>query len=93
MHWGKGEGNLSSNVSETQHEFRFTLNLEVAEGVFIFPNLLKHPYLDLSGLWLSINPRDLAESQGSRTSPSQGSQHLQASSSRARTRQRPVVSS
>jgi len=39
MHWGKGEGNLSSNISETQHEFRSALNLEETEGVFICPNL------------------------------------------------------
>lgn len=32
-------GRKSFNISETQHEFRSTLNLEVAEGVFTFPNL------------------------------------------------------
>lgn len=47
MPQGKGEGNPPSNISKTQHEFSSTLNLEVAEGVFIFPDLLKCPYLDL----------------------------------------------
>lgn len=36
MHWGKGEGNLSSSISETQHGVRSTLILEVAGELFIF---------------------------------------------------------
>lgn len=75
--WGRGKEIF---LPIFQHEFRATLNLEKAEGVFIFPNFSEVSYLDLSSFWFLINSSKLAERQDCRTCKHQSKSRFLASS-------------